>query len=95
MLHVGLSCRSEDNPKGRSRQMMHGCPCLPGDRRIQSGLRMESEVLIMVSLNNLLRDDLLAWRSANDIVMISGINAGFRKVQLSSLWASSLTLSSA
>eukprot|EP00959_Pyramimonas_sp_CCMP1952_P101506 2123484-Pyramimonas_sp.AAC.1 len=53
--------------------MIRGCPCFPGEWRIQSGLRMESEVLILVSLRNLLRDDILAWRSANDIIMAAGI----------------------
>eukprot|EP00959_Pyramimonas_sp_CCMP1952_P182540 3817382-Pyramimonas_sp.AAC.1 len=33
---------------------------------------MDSEVLISVSLKNLVRDDILAWRPANDVAMASG-----------------------
>jgi len=52
--------------------MIHGCPYLPGDARIQSGLRPDSEVIIMISLKELLRNNIRVWRSANDIVMTSG-----------------------
>eukprot|EP00959_Pyramimonas_sp_CCMP1952_P390019 8173453-Pyramimonas_sp.AAC.1 len=47
MLGIGLSCRADDTIKKRGRQCVHGCPYLPGDSRIRSGLRMGSEVLIM------------------------------------------------
>eukprot|EP00959_Pyramimonas_sp_CCMP1952_P334588 7006751-Pyramimonas_sp.AAC.2 len=74
ILNVGLSCRSEDNPKGGStRQMVQGCPYVPGDKHIQSGLRVDAEVLILVSLKNLIRDGIQVWRSANDIIMTSGV----------------------
>eukprot|EP00959_Pyramimonas_sp_CCMP1952_P100024 2091498-Pyramimonas_sp.AAC.1 len=42
-------------PRGKAGRSF-GCPCLPGDGRIQSDLRMEPEALIMVSLKNLLRE---------------------------------------
>eukprot|EP00959_Pyramimonas_sp_CCMP1952_P420577 8810000-Pyramimonas_sp.AAC.1 len=74
MLHVGLSCRSEDAPKGKGRQVIHGRPYLPADGRIQSGLLMESEALTMVGLKNLLRDNILVRRPASDVVLTSGIN---------------------
>eukprot|EP00959_Pyramimonas_sp_CCMP1952_P390279 8178284-Pyramimonas_sp.AAC.1 len=42
ILHIGLSCRGEDKPRGMSgRQMIHGCPCVPGDQRTQSGQRAD------------------------------------------------------
>eukprot|EP00959_Pyramimonas_sp_CCMP1952_P052574 1099227-Pyramimonas_sp.AAC.1 len=43
ILSIGLSCRADDTSKKRGRQCVHGCPYLPGDNRIQSGLRMDSE----------------------------------------------------
>eukprot|EP00959_Pyramimonas_sp_CCMP1952_P024962 523830-Pyramimonas_sp.AAC.1 len=46
---------------------------MPIDGRIQSGLRVESDALIRVCLKNLLRDNIPVWRSANDIIMTSGI----------------------
>eukprot|EP00959_Pyramimonas_sp_CCMP1952_P112164 2345469-Pyramimonas_sp.AAC.1 len=70
----GLSCRADDTIKKRGGQFVHGCPYLPGDNRTQSGLRVDSEVLIMVSLKNLVRDNIPIWRSANDIVMTAGRN---------------------
>eukprot|EP00959_Pyramimonas_sp_CCMP1952_P359503 7528005-Pyramimonas_sp.AAC.1 len=48
ILNIGLSCRADDTTKKRGRQFAHGCPYLPGDNRIQSGLRVDSEVLIKV-----------------------------------------------
>eukprot|EP00959_Pyramimonas_sp_CCMP1952_P068711 1434190-Pyramimonas_sp.AAC.1 len=72
MLSIGLSCRADDTIKKNGRQFAHGCPYLPGDSKIQSGLRMDSEVLIMASLKNLIRDNIPVWRSANDIVMTAG-----------------------
>ena len=73
ILEVGLSCLGEDNPKGKSgRQFIHGCPYLPGDDRIQSGLRPDSEVILMISVSQLVRDKIPVWRSANDIVMTKG-----------------------
>ena len=75
ILRVGLSCLGHDNPKNKDgRQFIHGCPYLPGDDRIQSGLRQESEVILMISVSQLIRDHVKVWRSANDIVMTSGIN---------------------
>eukprot|EP00959_Pyramimonas_sp_CCMP1952_P149283 3123554-Pyramimonas_sp.AAC.1 len=47
ILHVGLSCRADDTINERARQFIHGCSYLPGDNRIQSGLRVDSEVLVM------------------------------------------------
>eukprot|EP00959_Pyramimonas_sp_CCMP1952_P242747 5074291-Pyramimonas_sp.AAC.1 len=72
ILSVGLPCRADDTSKKGGRQFVHGCPYLPGDNRIQSGLRVDSEVLVMVSLKNLLRDNALIWHSANDIIMSAG-----------------------
>eukprot|EP00959_Pyramimonas_sp_CCMP1952_P411550 8624058-Pyramimonas_sp.AAC.1 len=62
--------------------MIHGCPYLPGDGRIQSGLRVDSEGLILVSLKNLFRDNAPVCRSANDIIMTSGVNG---RIPVSSL----------
>eukprot|EP00959_Pyramimonas_sp_CCMP1952_P136322 2852569-Pyramimonas_sp.AAC.1 len=42
-LSIGLSCRADDTSKKRGRHFARGCPCLPGDNRIQFGLRMDSE----------------------------------------------------
>eukprot|EP00959_Pyramimonas_sp_CCMP1952_P440136 9214524-Pyramimonas_sp.AAC.1 len=67
ILSIGLSCRADDTVKKRGRQLVHGCPYLPGGSRIQSGLRMDSEVLVIVSMKNLIRDNIPVWRSANDI----------------------------
>eukprot|EP00959_Pyramimonas_sp_CCMP1952_P427426 8951763-Pyramimonas_sp.AAC.1 len=39
--------------------MIQGCPYLPGDKRIQSGLRTDAEVLILVGLGNLIRYSIL------------------------------------
>ena len=73
ILDVGLSCLGHDNPKNKDgRQFIHGCPYLPGDDRIHSGLRPDSEVILMISLSTLIRDGYKVWRSANDIVMTSG-----------------------
>eukprot|EP00959_Pyramimonas_sp_CCMP1952_P083881 1754412-Pyramimonas_sp.AAC.1 len=47
ILSIGLSCRADDTIQKRGRQLVHGCPYLPGDGRIQAGLRMDSEVLMM------------------------------------------------
>eukprot|EP00959_Pyramimonas_sp_CCMP1952_P082895 1732527-Pyramimonas_sp.AAC.1 len=43
ILSIGLSCRAEDTSKKRGRQFVHRCPYLPGDNRIQPGLRVDSE----------------------------------------------------
>eukprot|EP00959_Pyramimonas_sp_CCMP1952_P411809 8629585-Pyramimonas_sp.AAC.1 len=69
---MGLSCRADDTTKGKGRQFVHACPYLPGNNRIQSGLRVDSEVLIMVSLKNLPRDSTVIWRSANDTIASAG-----------------------
>eukprot|EP00959_Pyramimonas_sp_CCMP1952_P405556 8499762-Pyramimonas_sp.AAC.1 len=45
-ISVGLSCRADDTSKKRGKQFVHGCSRLPGDNRIQSGLRVDSEVLV-------------------------------------------------
>eukprot|EP00959_Pyramimonas_sp_CCMP1952_P444897 9315866-Pyramimonas_sp.AAC.1 len=74
ILRMGLSCRTDDTIKRKGRQFVHACPYLPGDNRIQSGLRVDSDVLIMVSLKNLLRVSMPIWRSANDIIMSAGRN---------------------
>eukprot|EP00959_Pyramimonas_sp_CCMP1952_P129299 2703577-Pyramimonas_sp.AAC.1 len=47
ILSIGLSCRADDAIKKRGRQFVHGCPYLLGHNWIQSGLRVDSEVLIM------------------------------------------------
>eukprot|EP00959_Pyramimonas_sp_CCMP1952_P200954 4202842-Pyramimonas_sp.AAC.1 len=73
LLRIGLSCRADDTIKGRGRQFVHACPYLPGDNRIQSGLRVDSEVFMLVSMNNLCRDNMAIWRSANDIIMSAGL----------------------
>eukprot|EP00959_Pyramimonas_sp_CCMP1952_P331926 6950427-Pyramimonas_sp.AAC.1 len=62
--------------------MIHGCPYLLGDGRIQSGLRMDSEVLIPVRLQNLIRDRIPVWRSANGINLTSGVRG---RIPVSSL----------
>eukprot|EP00959_Pyramimonas_sp_CCMP1952_P066833 1395358-Pyramimonas_sp.AAC.1 len=74
ILSIGLSCRADDTSEKRGRQFVHGCPYLPGDNRTQSGLRMDSEVRIMVSLKNRIQDNIPVWRSANHIVMTAGRN---------------------
>eukprot|EP00959_Pyramimonas_sp_CCMP1952_P086523 1809829-Pyramimonas_sp.AAC.1 len=74
ILSIGVSCRSDDTSKERGRQFLHGCPCLPGDNRIQTGLRIDPEVLVMAGTKNLSRDNTPIWRSANDIVMTAGWN---------------------
>eukprot|EP00959_Pyramimonas_sp_CCMP1952_P443558 9285932-Pyramimonas_sp.AAC.1 len=33
---IGLSCRADDTSKKKGRQFVRGCPCLPGDNRIQT-----------------------------------------------------------
>eukprot|EP00959_Pyramimonas_sp_CCMP1952_P129211 2701827-Pyramimonas_sp.AAC.1 len=43
MLRTGLSCRTDDTIERKGRQFVHACPYLPGDNRIQSGLRVDSE----------------------------------------------------
>eukprot|EP00959_Pyramimonas_sp_CCMP1952_P370446 7758405-Pyramimonas_sp.AAC.1 len=43
MVRVGLSCRADDTTKRKGRQSAHACPQLPGDSKIQSGLRVDSE----------------------------------------------------
>eukprot|EP00959_Pyramimonas_sp_CCMP1952_P164589 3440660-Pyramimonas_sp.AAC.1 len=72
VLSIGMPCRSDDTSETRGRRFVHGFPCLPGGCRIQSGLRVDSEVLVMVSMENLLRGNIPIWRSANDIVMTAG-----------------------
>eukprot|EP00959_Pyramimonas_sp_CCMP1952_P107022 2236945-Pyramimonas_sp.AAC.1 len=67
ILSIGLSCRADDTSEKRGRPFVHGCSYLPGDNRIQYGLRMDSEVLVMVCLKNLIRSKIPVWRSANDI----------------------------
>eukprot|EP00959_Pyramimonas_sp_CCMP1952_P426770 8938390-Pyramimonas_sp.AAC.1 len=69
ILSIGVPCRAKDTGKTRGRQFAHGCPCRPGDNRIQSGLRVDSEVFVMASLKNLLRDNIPILRSAHDIAM--------------------------
>eukprot|EP00959_Pyramimonas_sp_CCMP1952_P105808 2212293-Pyramimonas_sp.AAC.2 len=76
VLHVGLSCRADGTGGGRGRQCVHGCPCLPGDNRSQSCLRIDSELLGMVSLKNLLRDSISVRRSVNDVIMTAGWEGG-------------------
>eukprot|EP00959_Pyramimonas_sp_CCMP1952_P355999 7455749-Pyramimonas_sp.AAC.1 len=71
---IGLSCRADDTSNTRGRQFVHGSPCLPGDNRILSGWRVDSEALIMGSLKNLVRDNIPMWLSANDVVMAAGQN---------------------
>eukprot|EP00959_Pyramimonas_sp_CCMP1952_P013425 283175-Pyramimonas_sp.AAC.1 len=44
---IGLACPSDDTRKTRGIQFVHGCPYLPGDNRMQCGLRVDSEVLVM------------------------------------------------
>eukprot|EP00959_Pyramimonas_sp_CCMP1952_P204434 4275223-Pyramimonas_sp.AAC.1 len=56
----------------RGRQFVHAWPYLPGDSRIQSGLRVDSEVLCVVCWKNLLRNSVPIWRSANDIITSAG-----------------------
>eukprot|EP00959_Pyramimonas_sp_CCMP1952_P110811 2318503-Pyramimonas_sp.AAC.1 len=72
LLSVGLSCRADDAIKKRGRQCVRGCPCPRGDSRVQSCFRMDSEVLVMASLKNMILDNLPAWRSANGIAMTAG-----------------------
>eukprot|EP00959_Pyramimonas_sp_CCMP1952_P059686 1246618-Pyramimonas_sp.AAC.2 len=62
--------------------MIHGCPCLPGDGRIPSGLRIESGDLVMVSLKHFLRDTIPIWRSANMAPGIDGRTLPSHIVQL-------------
>eukprot|EP00959_Pyramimonas_sp_CCMP1952_P180115 3766718-Pyramimonas_sp.AAC.1 len=64
-----MSCRADGTIERTCRQFVHACPYVPGDNRIQFGLRVDFEVLIMVRLKNLLRDDMAMRRSANDIIM--------------------------
>eukprot|EP00959_Pyramimonas_sp_CCMP1952_P273762 5722317-Pyramimonas_sp.AAC.1 len=53
----GLSCRAEQNPRGRhGRQFVRRCPCLPGDARIRPGLRRGTELYMLISIPRLLRD---------------------------------------
>ena len=74
VLRKGLSCRGEDSPDPhkRGRQFVHGCPYLPGDKRILSGIRPDSDCIIFVSLKSLLQQGHRVWRSANDIILTSG-----------------------
>eukprot|EP00959_Pyramimonas_sp_CCMP1952_P072240 1508777-Pyramimonas_sp.AAC.1 len=72
ILSIGLSCRADDTSKKRGIQFVHACPYLPGDTRIHSGLCVDSEALVLVSLKNLLRDSMSIWRSANDIMKSAG-----------------------
>eukprot|EP00959_Pyramimonas_sp_CCMP1952_P004015 84346-Pyramimonas_sp.AAC.1 len=85
IISIGLSCRADDASKKRGRQFAHGCPCLPGDNRTQCGLRMDSEVLIMVSLKNMIRGNVPAWRPANDIVMTAGRNGRILPIHIAQL----------
>eukprot|EP00959_Pyramimonas_sp_CCMP1952_P345246 7230206-Pyramimonas_sp.AAC.1 len=74
MLQIGVARRGSDNPKGKSgRQMIHGCPYLPGGQHIQLGIRADAEVLILISLKNLICGSIPVWRSANDIIFTSGV----------------------
>eukprot|EP00959_Pyramimonas_sp_CCMP1952_P340640 7134581-Pyramimonas_sp.AAC.1 len=43
ILSIGLSCRAADTIKKKGRQLVHACPYLPVDSKIQSGLRVDSE----------------------------------------------------
>ena len=73
IMQAGPSCRSEDNPKRRGRrQFVHGCPYLPGDPRILSGLRRDSEVLIFGCMRRMMFHCITAWRSLNDVVRSRG-----------------------
>ena len=45
---------------------------MPGDKRIRSGFRHDSDVIIFVSMKSMLQDGVRIWRSANDIVLTSG-----------------------
>eukprot|EP00959_Pyramimonas_sp_CCMP1952_P136166 2848862-Pyramimonas_sp.AAC.1 len=62
MVQVGLSCRTDDNPRGNAdgkeqgRQFIHGRPYLLGGRRSQSGFRKGAERAIFMSAPLLLRD---------------------------------------
>ena len=71
---TGLSCLARDNGKKphHGRQVVHGCPFLPGDPRIKSGMRPDSELLLFISIPVLLQHGVPVWRSANDIVLIPG-----------------------
>eukprot|EP00959_Pyramimonas_sp_CCMP1952_P468915 9494043-Pyramimonas_sp.AAC.1 len=62
--------------------MIHGCPYLPGDKRIQLGLRADNEVMALVGPENLIRDVCPVWRSAVDIIMTSGVQG---RIAVSSL----------
>eukprot|EP00959_Pyramimonas_sp_CCMP1952_P110271 2307197-Pyramimonas_sp.AAC.1 len=64
--HIALSFRADDIGNAI------GCLSLPGDDRIQQGLRIYSEVLVTVGLKNPLRDCISMWRSASDIIMTAG-----------------------
>eukprot|EP00959_Pyramimonas_sp_CCMP1952_P238699 4987986-Pyramimonas_sp.AAC.1 len=46
ILRTGLACRADGTTKRNGRQFVHACPYLPGDNILQSGLRVDSEVLI-------------------------------------------------
>eukprot|EP00959_Pyramimonas_sp_CCMP1952_P404918 8486367-Pyramimonas_sp.AAC.1 len=72
ILRTGLSCHADDTPNKRGRQLVHGCPYLLGNNRIQSGLRVDFNVLILISLKNLLRDRVAVWRSATDFIKMAG-----------------------
>eukprot|EP00959_Pyramimonas_sp_CCMP1952_P077223 1614207-Pyramimonas_sp.AAC.1 len=74
ILRIWPSCRADDAIERKGRQFVHACSYLLGDNKIQSGLRVDSEVLIMVSLKNLFRDNMAIWRSANDMIMSAGRN---------------------
>eukprot|EP00959_Pyramimonas_sp_CCMP1952_P043732 914007-Pyramimonas_sp.AAC.1 len=49
IFRIGLSCRADDTIERKGRQFVHAGSYSPGDNIIQSGLRVDSEVLIMNS----------------------------------------------
>eukprot|EP00959_Pyramimonas_sp_CCMP1952_P450279 9428128-Pyramimonas_sp.AAC.1 len=72
-LRTGLSCSADDTAM-QGQTICSWMSMLLGDSRIQSGPRVDSEVLLMISLKNLLHDSMSNWCSGNDIIMTAGRN---------------------
>ena len=63
-----------DHHKGRN--MLHTIPFLPKDKRIVSGLRHNSEVLLWLDFDELLKDGIRFYQSVNNVMMTPGDKHG-------------------
>eukprot|EP00959_Pyramimonas_sp_CCMP1952_P319011 6674782-Pyramimonas_sp.AAC.1 len=68
-----LSCLTQENSRGNTERQFvsrraEGCPHLPEDPRIRSGLRRDAGVLMFIYMPVWLRGGIRLWRSEDDMV---------------------------